>query len=738
MITVAEKTLRAIVLAGIFALPAVALIVANGLFFPYITGKNFAFRIIVEIIASAWLALAFIVPQYRPRRSWILGSFALFVFIIAIADAQGAYPFKSFWSNYERMDGWITIAHTLLLLVVSVSVLHTENLWRRLLQWSLVVSAILSVLGFMQVAGIMTLGSGGTGLTGRVDATFGNPIYFAVYMLFHIFIAALLWYQMWVVRGKGKRLAPSILYGFAMIIDTLALLSSGTRGAILGLIAGGILSLVLFALSSNASQRVRQMTIGAIAMVIMLGAILFMARDAAIVHKIGFLGRLSSISLQDGTTKARFYNMGMALEGVKERPIFGWGQENYALVFDKYYDPRMYAQEQWFDRVHNIIFDWWVAGGTLGLLSYLSIFAATLWILWRRNAFARAESSILTGLLAGYFVHNLTVFDNVTSYILFATVLGYVAYRENLVQKIPLVFDQEIIPRSMLPAAVLVAIAMAWGSAWMINSHAYAANKALINAIMPQADVAKNLDLFKKAIAYDSYGTQEAREQLAQISMQIVRSEFPDSIKKQFVEMAVRELDLQAESSPLDARFPLFAGAVLGTAGAYRDAHIELEKAHKLSLGKQTILFQLAQNAQLQGDKASMVKYFGMAYDLFPDYLDARIYYAAALIRAGNDKEADAILAPILASGKAADPRITEVYVSRGQFNKLIPIWQAHVQAEPSDIQGYFTLAAAYYSAKDHAASIAVLREIGKIATSVKPQADQYILQIQSGVVPGQ
>ena len=111
----------------------------------------------------------------------------------------------------------------------------------------------------------------------------------------------------------------------------------------------------------------------------------------------------------------------MAYQGFKERPALGWGQENFNYVFNKYYNPKMYDQEQWFDRTHNVFFDWLVAGGALGILSYLSIFFAVIYSLWKRNGsnLSIAEESILTGLLVGYFFQNLFVFDNVTSYILF-------------------------------------------------------------------------------------------------------------------------------------------------------------------------------------------------------------------------------------------------------------------------------------------------------------------------------
>ncbi len=799
-----EKTLRWIVIAGIFALPVIALIIANGLFFPYITGKNFAFRVVVEIIVGAWLALALVIPKYRPRRSWVLASFALFVLILGVANAQGAYPFKSFWSNYERMDGWITIAHTLLFLVVSVSVLNTENLWRRFFQWSLIVSAFLSALGLLQVAGILTLGSGGTGLVARVDATFGNPIYFAVYMLFHVFIAALLWAQEGIERWNlRERLAlpaallvpvlivifqklPFItdvaqkaafvtqiflvyallvivielfmlgrrmnLLAFLIVLDSIALFFSGTRGAMIGLIGGTLLALILYALSGDASRRMRQLSVAVFAALIIVGGGLWLARDTAAVRSVGFLSRLSSISLTDSTTKARFLNMGMAWEGVKERPILGWGQENYALVFDKYYDPRMYAQEQWFDRVHSSVFDWWIAGGTLGLLSYLAIFAAILWALWRpsvergsiaasmphvkKGVFTTLERSILTGLLAGYVFHNLTVFDNVTSYILFAMILGYIAYRESTARNAPLLYEREILPRGALSLVAAVAAVGVWGGAWAINANALSANKAIIAAITPQGDISKNLASFEKAIAMGSYGTQEAREQLAQIAMQIpAATNVSNDLKAKFVQTAVRELDLQAKQSPLDARFPLFAGTVLGAAGDYSNAATELARAHELSTHKQTILYALAQNAILRGDGTAMLTYFQSAYNLYTDNLDARLYYAAALIGAGQEAEADAILAPVVATGQAADPRITNAYVARKEYNKLIPIWQAYIKVNPSDVQSYFTLAAVYYAAYQTAAAIEELRLVGTLAPDEKARADQYIQQIQNGTL---
>ena len=61
----------------------------------------------------------------------------------------------------------------------------------------------------------------------------------------------------------------------------------------------------------------------------------------------------------------------MSLKGLKEHPFLGWGQGNFNLVFNKYYDPKMYKQEPWFDRAHNVIFDRAITTGLIGLLIYL-------------------------------------------------------------------------------------------------------------------------------------------------------------------------------------------------------------------------------------------------------------------------------------------------------------------------------------------------------------------------------
>lgn len=785
MTTWSERILRWIVIGGVFLMPFIALVVVDSLFFPFITGKNFLFRAIIEAITFCYLALVLISPAYRPRRNWIFGCFLVFVIIMAIADAQGVNPFKSFWSNFERMDGWITIAHLFCYIVVAASVITTEKLWQRWFEISLGVTVFIDLWGFSQILGVLGSDQGGVaGLGDRIDATFGNPIYLAIYMLFHVFLAALLIYKIgkerWDLRERiifpvaliigllyiaaavsagGSALTwtavllyivilaaivglmfaeRKYLYAFVIFMDTVALLFSGSRGAIIGLVVGAMLSWVLYAFLTPGARRMRSYVIGAVVAVVVLSGGLWLARGTAFVQDIGFLQRLSTISAGDTDVAARILNIEIAWKGIKERPILGWGQEEYAIVWDKFYDPRLYADEQWFDRVHNIIFDWWVAGGTLGLLAYLSVLCAYLWVLWRSRAFTLFERSLFTGLLVGYFIHNLTVFDNITSYIIFGTVLAYLVYRAGQADDLPRV-PAWLVPRSAAPAVALGAGVLALGTIWFVNGSAYEQNVAILSALAQQpGGLSQNLSNFEQAISYGTFGEQEVREQLVQVASELAStptSQVGTSTQEAFVNLAAQQMLLQEKAAPLDARFPLFLGTMLDSYGDYAQAQPQMQLAQQLSPDKQTILFEVGLNAEARGDTAGALSAFQNAFNLETDDLDSRLYYAAALIDAGDNAQAQAVLAPVLASGQAADPRIASAYAAKRDYADIITIWQAAVKADPTNAQNYFTLAAAYYAAGNSTEAIAQLQAAEAADPSSASEAEQIISEIKSGQV---
>jgi len=197
-----SQTLRRIVFIGLFLLPFIPFLVSSSFFFPFITTKAFAFRIIIEIIFAAWMLLALLDAEYRPKKSLILYAVLAFLVVIGLADLLGVSPLKSFWSNFERMEGYVTLLHLGMFFVVISSVFSAEGgsasggketMWKRWWNVSLTASFLMVLYSVLQLIGLKTINQGGV----RVDGTLGNAIYLAVYMLFHIFIASLFMWREW-------------------------------------------------------------------------------------------------------------------------------------------------------------------------------------------------------------------------------------------------------------------------------------------------------------------------------------------------------------------------------------------------------------------------------------------------------------------------------------------------------------------------------------------------------------
>jgi len=634
-----QKTLADMVVIVAFVLvPFIPFIVlGQNTFFPFIVGKNFAFRIVVELMLSAWVVLAVIDPAYRPKRNYIFWSFVALIGVVILSAIFGENPTKSFWSNFERMEGVVTYVHLFAYFVVASTVLTVRGLWNKYFNLHLAAGAIMAIYGVLQWAGDLTIVQDGA----RVNGTLGNAAYLGTYAFINIFIAA--WMasrESFTTTAARWRIAT---YGAIIMLQTFVLYHTATRGAMLGLIIGVGITTLFIAIFEREKKTLRKAAIGVlVATVLFVGG--FMAvRNMTFVQQSPVLSRFAAISLTEKTTKSRFMIWGMAIQGFKERPVLGWGMEGFNYVFNKYYNPGMYDQEQWFDRAHNVFFDWLVSGGALGLLAYLSPFVSALWLIWRRGGDRSVlEKSVLTGLLGGYFFQNLFVFDNLTSLIYFGTILAYLegtsAPKETAVNnKNPIkqswVSDETAFMVS--GAAFILAIVLVYS----VNYKGYMQNTTLIRALSARSveGPIHNLNLFKEAIAYDSFGTAEVREQLGQLAMNgFDRSKGISDAQKQFITLAASELEKQAAELPNDARYQVFAGSFLAQVGQLDQALPYLEKSAELSPRKQSILFQLGSVYYSMRNITKAEETFKRAYDLAPEYKDAEKYYIQVLMAEGK------------------------------------------------------------------------------------------------------
>ena len=721
-----QKILRYLLIGGIFAVPFIPLVISSTMFFPFITGKNFAFSIIVELLLGGWAILAVLDKAYRPKFTLLLISILSFVGIIAIADIFGANPFKSFWSNFERMEGFLTLAHLLGYFVVAGTVLNAEKIWNRFWNTSVAVSVFIGFYGLLQLSGKININQGGV----RLDGTFGNASYLAVYMLFHIFITLFL-----LVRWRGGAWMK-YLYGAAIVLQLIILYFTATRSTLLGLVVGVIVTTLLISIFEKQKILIRKISIGVLIATIASVGIFIAIKDTQFVKKGQVLSRFSNITLEEGAS--RFTIWGMAFEGLKERPILGWGQENFNFVFNKYYEPSLFSQEPWFDRVHNVVFDWLIAGGILGFIAYFSIPIFMLFYLWRKmeTHLSVTEKGIFTGLLAGYFFHNMFVFDNIMSYILFFSIAAYIHTHSTLNREVANNTDESKKSNGLSRIAIPVIIIAVISSLYFFNIKGIVTARTLIQAISPQAGgLEVNLEKLEKALSYKTVGKQEVIEQTATAAMRVKNGGAPIEIQTRFFELAKSELGALVKERPEDARIRIFYAAFLNNFNFHQEALPHLKKAVELSPKKQAIAFELGTAYLNLGETDKAFDVFEGAYNLDTNFKNAEIIYRVGAIYTGRTEEINNLIGPITDSDRA-DNRIIQAYAKIGRFDEVVKSLEIVIERGPDSAQNHVSLGAAYLELDKRQMAISEIQKAIDLDEGFREDGEFIIKEIKAGRNP--
>jgi O-antigen ligase len=383
-----KKFLRVITIVLVGATLLTPFIFSGELFFPYITSKAFFMRLMIILSSVSYIGLALIDKNSRPKKSAMLYALIGFMFILFLAMLNSVNPGRSLWSNFERMEGLVTMLYMAVLFVISTSTVRRKE-WVYIMNTSIVISLIV---------GIQALGSAAEAAD-RISGPLGNSSYLGVYALIHIFFGLLGSAMIFrgnreaelLVSGEHKaahKLSTNnwtsiTLYILIAVFNAFILFKTGTRGAFVGLVIGLVLSSIYLAWKEK-NKIIRFGAMGFLTAVVVSVGFLGIFKQSDFVKNSNQLNRFAALITTDYRSvlknqgEARTLIWSMAFEGVKERPLLGWGQDNFGYVFAKYYNPGMYGQEQWFDRSHNVFMDWLIAGGVLGLLGYLSLFATLI------------------------------------------------------------------------------------------------------------------------------------------------------------------------------------------------------------------------------------------------------------------------------------------------------------------------------------------------------------------------
>lgn len=342
---------RAVGSLALLAVPFLMLTVWTHVQEPFLTGKTHLFHAAVTVALGASVIL-FEAPRRWPAP---LILFAVFVLTLLLSDSLSEFSTVAFWGDGLRQEGFIGIAAYLAYLFAITAIRPSESAWSVIIgSWA--ASGIIAALS----AVYQLVASGGAY---RVWGIVGSPVFLGGFLAIGAIFAVWSAY-----RTENRRWR--LFWLAAAVFQSVTILATGTRSALLGLAVGAIVAL---AFNPQMGRRVRLQILASIC-AIAIALVVFVST-----------GGLWDQDAGQAVTR-RLVCWGDMLSIIHAHPWLGWGQENI----------RMMCKPEVWDRAHNKFLQLLVDGGVLGFWTYLTFLGASI-----SSALKSKSSFVLAIITAG-------------------------------------------------------------------------------------------------------------------------------------------------------------------------------------------------------------------------------------------------------------------------------------------------------------------------------------------------
>lgn len=726
---------------GIFISLFLPLVIFSQYLSPFHFGKVVIFRILVEIMAVFYISLIIADKNYRPKWTMILIGVSIFTFLYFFSGLVGNNFYSSFWGTIERMGGIFNFLHYWVYFIILVSIIKTKIDWDKILKISVGVGFLSILFAYGQR---LKLGNFFVGWQHgeRVIGTIGNPALFAGYLLFILYLAILF---------LSRKTTPSTekgLFAAVLILGVPVLLMTAVRGAIISFF-GSLLLLALFFLFSQKSRRAKIFLLVAVLIFVIFSIVVWLGRNENWVKNNNLLQRITDISLESSTIQTRLWSWESAINGWKEKPIFGWGPENFTFLHMKYFDSRHFTglgSETIWDRAHNIIIEMLSTMGIVGLLSYIFIFFSVFYILikkFKQKQILDSDFGIIMAMLIAYIGQNLFIFDTFANYLLFFLILGYInrLHLEDEVYQVP---KKE--PSVFLTAILLIfAIILIFQTGIKPVKANYACTRAILVGQKGEANNA--FQYYKKALSYDSPQINyDITHKLATFAIQLIEAQKKNkkTIDVSLAHYAIEAVKKNIERFPLDTTPYLYVGRMYillideeaDTAGKLAEEFIG--KALNLNKKNPRIWYELGQ-AQLSLDKyEEAYTSFNEALNLNPQVALSYWFLGMTAFETGQYnssryQEAVQLVEKAIAMGYDYKSsindlmRLVQIYNKVGNYSKIVEVYKIAILKQPNNAQIHASLATAYAKIGDYENAKKEALKSAEIDPDFKSDAEKFI-----------
>lgn len=551
-----QKMLLRIIQVCLISILFLPLLVTKSTAFPFTVGKVIFFQIFIDIACAAWISLCIMNKKFRPpwKHPLVLAPLG-FLLALCVTAATGVDFYNSLWSSQERMLGLVTYAYCYVWFLLLLSVYKSWSEWRIFLITTLSVGCVVLLYGLHK------------GPLWQMQSTLGNQLFLGAYALLHFFLACFLFFY-------EKNRLIKIFSALTGTGSFAALFFTGERGPVVALCFGVVLLpfLLLSIPSKKAKLASVSLCIGIIAVFV---SVLWLKTPAGEVVGQKYLPHTFTkvlYNFSNGFLQRKIV-WSIGIQGFKERPLFGWGWENFNVIFNAHTDPvinKTFITESWYDRSHNQIIDILALSGCVGLIFYILFNVLFTWFIGRafiseKEIHKRVAYSFLALLFICYFIQNLNVFDTLGVLIIFYFSLALLyfvctTHTSKRTESEKIFFDKRVL------FLIYLIFLVAFYFAYSVSLRSFHKSQLSIQArrvIISQGDMSKGLNIFKEALSESSFTNREIRQNLIEIMFQLIqRKLISDDQKKEWVSFARQEIEKSVKEHPFDVRQYLIASAV--------------------------------------------------------------------------------------------------------------------------------------------------------------------------------
>lgn len=343
--SVFDKYIRFVFLAWVALLP----LALNPFGYQFSTLTKLAvFRLAILCAAGLWAVKSFVEGRATYRVNKLTLPVGLFFSVFVAATVVSISPITSTFGWFGRYEGLLTIFFYLLAFMIASTYFSERRHQTSLLRVFFVSAFVTAIFAILELLGL----SLGIGVSGRLGSTFGNPAFYAGFLVFALGAALVLIFE----PGQKDTFnwLPVTIVAFAPVFIWL----SASRAAVLALVVMGL----VLSVQKFGRRRLGAIGLALILILIMISAVFPNLRAAQLVKDPA------------NNLGSRVMYWKTAAKTISRRPILGFGPDTFALVYpaDRPANWTQIKRERGeVDKAHNEFLQIGVSAGLVGLAAFV-------------------------------------------------------------------------------------------------------------------------------------------------------------------------------------------------------------------------------------------------------------------------------------------------------------------------------------------------------------------------------